>query len=168
MYNGKYCCHGIKFQTVVCPDGLIAHSYSPVEGCRHDMTVLREFKFEEHILENQRFAGYFVYGDAAYSDRDVIGSPFLTIGASIPQHAVNATMSKVRVAVEMAYGQVLQYWAYIAFKEKMMIGKVPVAKIFQVSIVLTNCITCFKSGNAITSLFNTQPPSIEEYLQMIS
>jgi nuclease HARBI1 len=35
MYSGHKRCHGIKFQSVVTPDGLFASMYGPVSGNRH-------------------------------------------------------------------------------------------------------------------------------------
>lgn len=39
-YSGHKRIHGIKFQTVVTPDGIIAHVYGPLEGRRHDMIMV--------------------------------------------------------------------------------------------------------------------------------
>jgi hypothetical protein len=35
-YSGHKRCHGVKFQSVVTPDGLIACLYGPFEGSGHD------------------------------------------------------------------------------------------------------------------------------------
>ena len=40
LYNGHKQVHGIKFQSIVCPDGMIANLYEPIEGCHHDSFVL--------------------------------------------------------------------------------------------------------------------------------
>lgn len=40
-YNGHKRIHALKFQSVVIPNGLIAHLYGPVEGRRHDSAILR-------------------------------------------------------------------------------------------------------------------------------
>ena len=42
FYNGHKGYHGVNYQTVVTPDGLIAHMYGPMEGCRHDSGMLRQ------------------------------------------------------------------------------------------------------------------------------
>ena len=39
-YSGHKQCHGIKFQSVVTPDGLYAHFYGPIAGNRHDASLL--------------------------------------------------------------------------------------------------------------------------------
>ena len=40
MYSGHKCCHGIKFQSIVTPDGLFASMYGPVNGNQHDSFLL--------------------------------------------------------------------------------------------------------------------------------
>ena len=40
MYNGHKHCHGIKFQSIVIPDGLFASMHGPVNGNRHDSFLL--------------------------------------------------------------------------------------------------------------------------------
>ena len=42
IYNRHKPVHGIKFQSVVTPDGLIANLSGPFEGKRHDSTMLHE------------------------------------------------------------------------------------------------------------------------------
>jgi DDE superfamily endonuclease len=40
MSSGHKWCHGIKFQSVVTPDGLFASMYGPISGNRHDSFFL--------------------------------------------------------------------------------------------------------------------------------
>ena len=40
LYTGHKRVHGIKFQSIVCPDGMIANLYGPIEGRRHDSFML--------------------------------------------------------------------------------------------------------------------------------
>ena len=40
VYNGHKKCHALKFQSVVTPNGLIANMFGPVEGRRHDCSML--------------------------------------------------------------------------------------------------------------------------------
>ena len=41
LFSGHKRTHGIKFQSITTPNGLIANLYGPVEGCRHDAGMLR-------------------------------------------------------------------------------------------------------------------------------
>ena len=40
LYNGKDKVHGLKYQSLTVANGLIANLYGPVEGRRHDSTLL--------------------------------------------------------------------------------------------------------------------------------
>jgi nuclease HARBI1 len=39
-YNGYKHIHALKWQNLVCPDGIIAHQYGPAEGRRSDPWLL--------------------------------------------------------------------------------------------------------------------------------
>ena len=66
--------HGIKFQSVVTPDGLFASMYGPVSGNRHDsfllsnsglLNKLQEF-MPDDAPEDIEAVLYSLYGDPAY------------------------------------------------------------------------------------------------------
>ena len=40
-YNGHKRKHGLNFQSVVVPEGMVAQMFGPVEGRRHDITLLK-------------------------------------------------------------------------------------------------------------------------------
>ena len=44
LYNGHKRVHGIKFQSIACPDGMIANLCRPIEGRRHDSFMLARSK----------------------------------------------------------------------------------------------------------------------------
>ncbi|ETP47412.1 hypothetical protein F442_06545 [Phytophthora nicotianae P10297] len=107
LYSGHKRCHGIKFQSVTTPDGIISHLFGPAEGRLHDLTLLDASGLEETIQNDQRFDGYLLYGDPAYGHTDVFASPFDRIGATREESEVNASMSRVRITVEWGFGQVI-------------------------------------------------------------
>ena len=74
LYSGHKRHHGIKFQSIVLPDGMIAMMFGPVEGRRHDITLLKLSKLDQRmrLLPNNCF----VYGDQAYPARPWLLSPF--------------------------------------------------------------------------------------------
>ena len=62
--NGHKRGHGLKFQSVLFPDGMLGHLFGPVEGRRHDTSVL-EYSglldmLQTHVPE------YYVFGDQGY------------------------------------------------------------------------------------------------------
>ena len=69
LYNGHKRVHGIKFQSVVAPNGLITSVFGPVEGRRHDSGMLVDSGLLQE-LSHYSFAPdgtpLCVYGDPAY------------------------------------------------------------------------------------------------------
>ena len=69
LYNGHKRVHGIKFQLKVCPDGMIANLYRPIEGRRHDSFMLSRSEILDQ-LEHFSFGLHgeilCIYGDPAY------------------------------------------------------------------------------------------------------
>ncbi|KAF0732692.1 hypothetical protein AaE_009216 [Aphanomyces astaci] len=168
MYNGHKRKHEIKFQTVVTPDGLISHVFGPIEGRRHDLTLLRKSCLENVIASNPKFRVYIIYGGPAYGRSDQLASPFSGARLTEAQKHVNASMSRVRVSVEWSYGQILQYWPIVDFKKKVKLGSGPASKLYKVTVLLTNCVTCARQRNANSVYFGLKPPTLEEYLDVSS
>ena len=73
-YNRHKRHHGIKFQSLVLPDGIGAQMFGPVEGHRHDATLLKLVKLDQKIQLLP--PGSFVFGDQAYQVRLWLLSPF--------------------------------------------------------------------------------------------
>ncbi|THU89562.1 hypothetical protein K435DRAFT_821340 [Dendrothele bispora CBS 962.96] len=73
VYNGWKRKHCLKYHAVTAPDGLVIHMYGPVEGRRHDATVLKHGRGcgLEDILARHFWAPdgrrLFIYGDPAYA-----------------------------------------------------------------------------------------------------
>ena len=51
LYSGHKRVHGIKFQSVVTPDGFIALLFGPIPGNRHDSHMLRESELLDQLEE---------------------------------------------------------------------------------------------------------------------
>ena len=69
LYNGHKKIHAIKFQSVAAPSGLIANLYGPVEGKRHDSSMLRMSGLLNQLQQysyKQNGDILCIYGDSAY------------------------------------------------------------------------------------------------------
>ena len=69
LYNGHKRCHGIKFQSLVAPNDLIANLYGPVEGKRHDSGMLTDSNLLNNLAVysfNSNREPNYVYGYPAY------------------------------------------------------------------------------------------------------
>ena len=76
--------HGLIFQTITMPDGLIFSLYGPEVGRRHECTLLRESGLEERLKGWFNIVGrpYYLYGDAAYMMRPGMQVSFPVMGNS--------------------------------------------------------------------------------------
>ena len=68
-------------------------------------------------------------------------------------------MSEVRVAVEMLFGNISNYFKFIDFKKQMKLNLSPPGKIYFVCALLENAQTCLY-GN---QMFEIDPPSLNDY-----
>ena len=97
-YSGHKRHHGIKFQSIVVPDGTVVQMFGPVEGRRHDVFLLNLSRLDEHMQLLPPDA--FVYGDQAYPVRPWLLSPFRGPNTPIYQRRWNRNMRTVRISVE--------------------------------------------------------------------
>lgn len=68
FYNGKEKEHGIKYQGIEFPDGIMGHLFGPCAGRHHDAWLLVESNLMADL--DRLFRGeqrrYHIYGDYAY------------------------------------------------------------------------------------------------------
>ena len=151
-------------QSVVCPNGIIAHLYGPIAGRRHDAFMLYESrllpKLEEKFTAPQLFS---LYGDPAYPLRQHIITPYRGAALTRDQQLFNKEMSKVRVSVEWSFGKVLQYFAFLDFRKNLKVLLQPIGKYYVVGVILTNCHTCMYGCNS-SNVFHLPPPNLHSYL----
>ena len=132
LYNGHKRVHGIKFQSVVAPNGLITSPFGPVEGRRHDSGML----VDSGLLQELSYYWFApdrtplrVYGDPAYPLRFHLQGPFKGAHLTPAEQQFNKAMSQVRVSVEWLFGDIVNYFAFLDFKKNLIIGSSPVGKI---------------------------------------
>jgi hypothetical protein len=67
-YSGHKRAHGLKFQSVITPNGLLCQMFGPVNGKRHDSYMLHESWLVGKIQNMMPINGimYALYGDPAY------------------------------------------------------------------------------------------------------
>ena len=62
-------------------------------------------------------------------------------------------MSQVRVSVEWLFGDIMNYFKFLDFKKNLKIGMSSIGKLYLVSALLQNAITCLY-GNNISEFFD--------------
>ena len=166
VYNGHKRVHALKFQSVVAPIGMIANLFGPVEGRRHDSALLAMSGLLNQLQERSfspNGQALCIYGDPAYPHRVHLQLPFgRRPGLTPEEEAFNQSMSSVRVSVEWVFGDILNYFKFVDFKKNLKIGLSAVGKIYTVSALLRNAMTCLH-GNSTSTFFDVNPPTINNY-----
>ena len=150
MYSGHKRCHGIKFQSVVTPDGLFASMYGPVSGNRHDSFLLSNSgllnKLQEFMPDDApddiAAVIYSIYGDTAYPQSiHIFGRTQNPTDGSAQAHW-SYLISMLCEVIEWGFTNILAQWSYLDFRNAMKIFQSPVAKYYIVPALLVNIQTC--------------------------
>lgn len=167
VYSGHKRKHCLTYQTLSTPDGLIAALYGPVEGRRHDLTLLRQSGWEQVMSDMCNIDGrqYYVYGDSAYLLRPYMQRPFLNGFATAEQLAFNAEMSSLRVLVEHNYRDLKQMWSSQDSSRQLKVRLAPIGLLYKSSAILLNFRTCLYQGGQTIQRFELPPPSLDAFLQ---
>ena len=165
LYNGHKKVHAIKFQSLAVPNGLVANLYGPVEGKKHDSSMLAESglynKLEElHVPPDGRILC--IYGDSAYPHRPQLQGPFKGANVTQAQREWNTAMSRVRVSVEWISGDIINYFKFVDFKKNLKVQLSAVGKMYIVCALLHNARCCLY-GSMTSQYFGLNPPNISEY-----
>jgi hypothetical protein len=174
MYSGHKRSHGMKFQSVVVPEGLIACLYGPVPGSRHDSFLLSdsllEAQLEALFPDDHPGPVYKLYGDPAYRMNRVIFHGFRNPPDGSIEAQWNKEMSAVRVAVEWLFGQVVSYFKYVDFKNSQRLYREPIALYYFVACFFINLKNTIH-GSTTANYFNAEREdrlTLQEYLDLVS
>jgi hypothetical protein len=102
-FSGHKRCHGLKYQSIVIPNGLIANLYGPEPGRRHDAFMLKRSGILGKLDEIIGADKLYLYGDSGYPLRGKLITPHLGSNLTIEKRAFNETMSKLRICVEWEF-----------------------------------------------------------------
>ena len=99
VFNGHKRNHNLKYQSVTTPSGICVALWGPLEGRRHNATMLRFSSLLDQIEEfckDHDGSQFYLYGDPAYPLTECLQRPVLTVGISDDDLAWNKAMSSVR------------------------------------------------------------------------
>jgi hypothetical protein len=177
--------HCLKYQAIVCPDGIIAHLYGPVEGVKHDIAIYRESGIEDK-LEMHAYAPDMIplqiYGDPAYGLNEHLISHYRGIDLTEEQKAFNKAMASIHIVVEWCFKEVLQRLMFLDLVRTQQTLLSPVGLQYPVTVLLHNAHVCLHRPQ-ISQYFaqehNKQleegmddipqlvaPPTLEEYFHL--
>ena len=164
-YSGHRKMHAIKFQGMMCPDGIFYHMAGPYPAPWHDARVLRNSGLMTHLQRNLMINNvqHFAYADGAYPLMSCLMAPFKGDHLTERQQQFNNAMGDARRSVEHGFAHVIRQFAFLDYKKNLKKGLQRVHLYYQVGTILANCFTCLY-GNQIADYFNMRPPELEEYL----
>ncbi|ETV89842.1 hypothetical protein H310_15318, partial [Aphanomyces invadans] len=97
IYSGHKRFHCLNYQAVTCPDGICVHFFGPMEGRRHDATMLRHSQLLPFLHRHRElFLSKFIYGDPAYGIVDYLLSGYKGNNIGPLKQEFNKWMSRVR------------------------------------------------------------------------
>jgi hypothetical protein len=166
VWSGHKRVHGMKFQSVILPDGMFAQLYGPVEARRHDVVLLKESGLVDMFQNSPTLQGYHLFGDMGYTNNTWIMSPFKGIHLDGDQTKWNKMCRHVRIVVEWGFGNLERKWAHLTFKPAMRVFLVPTSKMYITAGFLCNVHNCLHP-NQVAQYFDLKPPCLEEYVQLV-
>ena len=169
-YSGHKRCHGIKFQNVTTPDGLIAHLYGGIAGSRHDSHMLDNSnilpRLQAAMTGNQQRI-YALFGDPAYPQSPHLMGGIQGAAPNSMEAAWNRRMARARICVEWTFGEVGRQFRSLSLKPTMMIYRFPVTKYYFVAVLLMNCRNSLY-GSQTSDYFNCECMSLDDYLGLVN
>lgn len=154
--------HGIKFQAVVAPDGMVVALSEADRASVHDNDQLSTWGFREWM--HRHGAGFYILGDPAYALDDKFLVPFRDNGnLTRDMKYFNIDLSSCRVSVEHYFGRLGNLFSYLTYERNLKVKKQPLSLIVLVAFLLTNCHGCLY-GNQTAKSYKLNTPHLEDYL----
>jgi len=151
VYTGAKKCHGLKFQVLVCANGL-AMTEKARAGPRGDATILGESRWLVYLQRVSAQIGFdaAVIGDGAYArSRNLVRRNTDRDLQRIPRR-LSDLLNQYRVLVENAFASIVNQWKTVACKSNFVYGTTPFDQVWQVVLLLQNLRT-LKYGNQVTA-----------------
>ncbi|XP_077555345.1 uncharacterized protein LOC144169840 [Haemaphysalis longicornis] len=164
FFSGHKRFHALKYQSIMCPNGMICQLNGPYIGSRHDSSILRKSRTYEKLEKLVQGHNFCLYGDPAYPLRPLLLKPYGTTNITPSQYAFNKRMSTVRQAVEWGFGKIAGLFAFLDFRKNQKLRRQKVARMYKVAAILANCHTSMY-GSQVSQYFGVEPPQLEDYLR---
>ena len=142
-------------------------TYLFLEGRKHDAAMLADSQLLHNLLQfayNPAGQAVCVYGDPAYPLRVQMQGqgPFRNGILTLQMEQYNREMSALRISVEWLFGDIINSFKFNDFKKDLKLFLSSVGKIYVVSFLLRNAITCLY-GNITSNFFDLRPPTLDSY-----
>ncbi|XP_072375397.1 uncharacterized protein [Diabrotica undecimpunctata] len=134
-YSGYKKIHCVKYQSLICPDGIIINLKGAYPGRKHDSGILRESGLYNELEQFSVFdnRNYVIYGDKGYSLRELLLQSYTEneVVGNPARQQFNTEMSRLRIAVEWGFNKIIQEFAFLDFKKNQKILKQEIGKMYR-------------------------------------
>ena len=118
------------------------------------------------LLQDIEQYAFSTVGQPMETQHTLKGSPSSTISrcsSHCPDGDVQyASMSSSRMSVEWLFGDIINSFKFLDFKKNLKIGLSSVGKMYVVSALIRNALTCLY-GNETSRFFDLEPPGLRDY-----
>ena len=169
VYSGHAKGHGLKYQAIIAPDGVVYFLEGPFEGKKNDYAMWSESRATirlRRMMAPPRETLY-LYGDLAYHYTFGVCAPFRTPAGgelTADEAEFNRHLSAQRISIEHAFGDSWRQWNYLANSQQLHSGSQAVGAFFRATIILNNVRACMHGYNQTSQRFGVNPPTPHEYL----
>ena len=142
-YLGHKKHHGLKFQGIVTPDGLMPSLAGPCLALDNNWKIWQECGLQERIdkvIGNQ--PRVYLWGDPAYSLTNCVMLPFSAVSLTPERDQFNKAMSGCRITVKQGFGATSNLWCVLQIPSELQPASSPVGSYYMVSVLLTNIYKC--------------------------
>lgn len=168
FYSGYKHQHGLLFQGLSLPNGILALMHGPYPGgVYNDLSMLEISGILDMLWSFTEINGvrYFLYGDRGYCIEPGLIPPFPRASSmSAREKIFNSRMSSVRVSVEWTFGKIKSLFPFLDVAHKLRIGSMPLGSHYLIATLLTNCHSCLY-GSESAQYFNCPAPELEYYMR---
>ena len=170
LYSKYFRAFGLKYLSILLPNGMTAAVFgstlSTADNGLINMSNLSAYLLS--LLQILLPSGLYpsLYGDAIIQLTPVLQS--CQKNPNNRQLVWNKRMSAVRQAIELDYGMLFNLFRIMIHGEELLHVYNNGEEVFRLGIVcffLKNCYICF-NGSPTNSIFESSPPSLEEYLPL--
>ena len=178
-HRGMEAC--VKVLTIALPNGLTAALYGPTSGREDDRRLFTLSEMDDYMVDLcNEFHGdgrlYCTYGDGIFAGRwfclRTRHEPAPNAPLTVAQQEQNENMKSARESVEWSYAKAEKLWPLLVWKDHKKIELDPDRCFGEIRVMhlLTNFKVCALEGSTMTGsrMFACPPPSLEQYLHMIS
>ena len=163
--------HGMKFQAITTPDGLVSSLVGPFEGSINDCEMYTTSRIPvrlKRMIEKPGRRPIHLYGDAVYADFDGCTAPFTHSRdhryLGVDTREFDRLLSSIRISAEHSFGDTTN-GGYNAHGMQLRVGKQPVGCFFITAVLLANCWNCM-NRNQTSRKYDMEPPELEAYLAL--